>query len=133
MAWRGRGRAGDAGPDNADACAEVAGACASGYEAHRPVRRARADVGDEYRARADVRAPKAHGDAHGRAPRRGAIDADAHQQRRADQNKGRRLAKQRERKGGAYKGSRRRVSASARGPSVPKAQHEEDHTTRLTP
>jgi hypothetical protein len=34
------------------------------------------------------------------------IDADAHEQRRADESKGRRLAEQRERKGCADKGSR---------------------------
>ena len=43
------------------------------------------------------------------------IDADAHQQRSADHSKGRRLAKQRQRNGGADKGSRREVSAGARG------------------
>ena len=43
------------------------------------------------------------------------IDADPHEQRRADEGKGRRLAKQRQRKSRADKGSRREVSAGARG------------------
>ena len=42
------------------------------------------------------------------------IDANAHQQSGADQSKGQRLAKQRERKGCADKGSRREISTGAR-------------------
>ena len=53
------------------------------------------------------------------------IDANAHQQRRAHQSKGRCLAKQRERQGCTDKGSRREVGAGARSSQVPKAQHKE--------
>jgi|SRR5215471_5513505 len=52
-------------------------------------------------------------------------DATAHEQRCADESKGRRLAKQRKRKGSADKGSRREVCAGARGSQMPKAQHKE--------
>ena len=54
------------------------------------------------------------------------IDADPHQQRRAHQREGRRLAKQGERKGCTDKGSRRKVCAGARRSQVPKTQHKED-------
>src|SRR5262249_16064506 len=63
---------GDADPDSADACAEPAGASASGYEAHQAARLARAHVGDGCRARGDVHARAVHAEARGRAPRRGA-------------------------------------------------------------
>src|SRR6516165_12055860 len=63
---------GDAGPGNADAYAEPAGADASGYGARRPDRLAHARAHDGYRARGDVHVRAAHASARGHAPRRGA-------------------------------------------------------------
>ena len=51
------------------------------------------------------------------------INANAHQQRRAHQSKGRCLAKQRQRNGCTDKGSCREVGAGTRSSQVPKTQH----------
>src|SRR6266850_1061878 len=59
------------------------------------------------------------------------IDADPHQQRRADEAKGQRLAEQWERKSRADEGGSREVSARADGSQMTKAEYKEHETNAI--